>query len=230
MKPVDKRPNAGAKSLDELLTIEQKKQLLGLLAKFKDKGTLEEKIMKSQSEDGAFELLNCALFQKTITPEEYKRERGRLIFPCTSQSSFESIHKADDSKETKREMSTKENDELYHKQAGECYPGLARTKCGVYGTTRAFLILRIKTIDTAYDNSISDIVGPDFNSEHKRHEGWDYYEISALSIPRGMLGQAKAELDEIARELVGRKEEKSRLADCSTSRFLTCLENPDYRQ
>jgi len=230
MKPVNRKGNPGTKAPDELLNPEQKRQLIGLLAKFKHEGVLEKKIMHFQSQEGKSELLDGALSHKAITQEEYGRVCGRLFFSCTSQASFESIQKADDSKGTEREMSQKEKDELYHHEAGECYPGLIRTKCGVYGTTKAFLILRIKTNDSAYDNSLSDIIGPNFNSELKSHQSGNYYEISALCIQRGMLGKAKAELDDIARELVGRKEEKSRLADGSTSRFLAYLQNPDYHQ
>ena len=230
MKPVNRKGNPGTRAPDGLLDPEQKTQLISLLAKFRHEGVLEKKLMHFQSKEGKFELLGGAVFHKAITPEEYGRVCGRLFFSCASQASFESIHKADESKGTRRQMSQKEKDELYHHEAGECYPGLIRTKCGVYGTTKAFLILRIKTNDSAYDNSLSDVIGPNFKSELKSHQSANYYEISALCIPRGMLGQAKAELDDIARELVGRKEEKSRLADGSTSRFLTCLQNPDYRK
>ncbi len=213
--------------MNSLLSSCQKKQLLGLLQNWKDKGELESKLAFIFSDDGKQRLLGLALCNGAISSEQYNREYARTVVSSLPESVFGPFSRVPDNCNQKG-MSQKEKDDTYHSMAGECYPGILRTKCGTYGGNKAFLMVRIRTTDTEFDTAMSDIIGPNFKCVINCDNGKSYYEISAIGIPRETISQAKSELDEVAWDFLTFKEEKQGLGDKDTINFKQLIKNPDH--
>ena len=230
MKPVNKQANSGTCTNGGLLSAEQKSQLLSLLNKFKDEGVLEEKIRAFQSTEGKIALIGLALAHRVITSEQHKKAVVGIVATSITDSLSSLVFERKAPDGGKATMSPKELDELYHKGAGECYPGLLRVKCGIYAGNKAFLFMRIRTRDPEFDPSLSKLIGPNIKAELKSNDRGNYYELSAHSILREILPDAKSEFDHVGYEMIQLKEEIQGLGDISTTAFLRCLKDPDYRR
>lgn len=189
---------------------------------------MEKKVAHIQSYEGQLSMIELARNRGVINDLQYLNAINSLADEYKEK--FEPNHKPSASvPEQPRRITQKERDSIYHKDAPECYPGIMRTKCAVYGNNKACLFLRIRTRDTEFDTSLKKLIGPKFEAEHKSDIGGDYYELRAINIPRDHLESFKEELDGIALVMI-RLKEAGHEYNSSTLEFLKMLANPDWKQ
>jgi len=205
----------------KFLKPEARRQLLGLLGKWKDEGELDKKIGFAFSEEGVQHLLALALSRKTISFAEYMNAQPQVELEPFKESGLP----------TAEPRSPSEHAAIFHEGSGECYPGLRRTKSG-FTSSKGYFFIRIRTADIEADNAMIDRFSdlcPDIGISLKQEGMFSYYELSALMVPREKLDKAKGELDMLARFLLGEKEVGQGLLDRSSVEFALMLGNPDWK-